>query len=174
MRHLDLPGAGKFALITLDNGLDHTKPTTFGPQALANLDAAIDQVEQQAAAGSIAASASPASRSSSPSAPTSRASRRSRTRDEALDHRQARPPGRSSGSRTLAVPTFAFFNGAAMGGGVEIGAALHTTARSPPRCPRFSLPEVFLGLVPGWGGCALLPHLIGAGRARSPSSSRTR
>ena len=32
VRHLDLPcGAGRFALITLDNGFDHTKPTTFGP-----------------------------------------------------------------------------------------------------------------------------------------------
>ena len=52
VRHLDLPaGAGRFALITLDNGFDHTKPTTFG-----------------------SASASPASRSSSRSAPTSRAS----------------------------------------------------------------------------------------------------
>ncbi|NED89487.1 3-hydroxyacyl-CoA dehydrogenase, partial [Streptomyces sp. SID11233] len=53
VRHLDLPGAGRFALITLDNGLDHTKPTTFGPASLANLSAAIDQVEQEAAEGQI-------------------------------------------------------------------------------------------------------------------------
>ncbi|MGW9367513.1 3-hydroxyacyl-CoA dehydrogenase NAD-binding domain-containing protein, partial [Streptomyces albidoflavus] len=33
--------------------------------------------------------------------------------------------------------------------------------------PAFSLPEVFLGLVPGWGGCTLLPNLIGADRAVS-------
>ena len=40
---LDLPfGAGKFALITLDNGFDHTKPTTFGPRGLLNIDAALD------------------------------------------------------------------------------------------------------------------------------------
>ena len=51
VRHLDLPltgadaAGGRFALITLDNGLDHTKPTTFGPRSLANLDAAIDQLE---------------------------------------------------------------------------------------------------------------------------------
>jgi 3-hydroxyacyl-CoA dehydrogenase len=31
--------------------------------------------------------------------------------------------------------------------------------------PAFSLPEVFLGLIPGWGGCTLLPNLIGADRA---------
>ncbi len=32
---------GTLALITLDNGLDHTRPNTFGPQSLAALDAAI-------------------------------------------------------------------------------------------------------------------------------------
>ncbi|OEV23278.1 hypothetical protein AN219_26515, partial [Streptomyces nanshensis] len=54
VRHLDLPsGAGRFALITLDNGLDHTKPTTFGPQSLANLNAALGQVEKEAADGEI-------------------------------------------------------------------------------------------------------------------------
>lgn len=75
VRHLDLPaGAGRFALITLDNGLDHTKPTTFGPQSLANLDAAVDQVEKEAAEVRSPVSASPESRSSSRSAPTSRAS----------------------------------------------------------------------------------------------------
>ncbi len=33
--------------------------------------------------------------------------------------------------------------------------------------PRLLLPEVFLGLVPGWGGCTLLPNLIGADKAVS-------
>lgn len=71
VRHLDLPfGAGRFALITLDNGFDHTKPTTFGPASLANLSAAIDQVEKEAAAARSSVSASPASRSSSRSART--------------------------------------------------------------------------------------------------------
>lgn len=51
VRHLELPyGAGRFALITLDNGFDHTKPTTFGPASLANLNTAIDQVEKEASA----------------------------------------------------------------------------------------------------------------------------
>lgn len=75
VRHLDLPyGAGKFALITLDNGFDHTKPTTFGPGSLANLNAALDQSRRRPRTATSSASASPASRSSSPSAPTSRAS----------------------------------------------------------------------------------------------------
>jgi 3-hydroxyacyl-CoA dehydrogenase/enoyl-CoA hydratase/carnithine racemase len=67
---------------------------------------------------------------------------------------------------SLAVPTFAYYNGAAMGGGVEVG--LHCTYRTVSAAlPAFSLPEVFLGLVPGWGGCAILPNLIGADRAVS-------
>ena len=42
-RDVALPhGAGTMALITLDNGLDHTRPNTFGPRSLASLNAAID------------------------------------------------------------------------------------------------------------------------------------
>ena len=45
VRYLRLPGlAGEFALITLDNGHDHTRPSTFGPAGLASLDAALDQI----------------------------------------------------------------------------------------------------------------------------------
>jgi enoyl-CoA hydratase/carnithine racemase len=47
VRYLDLPlGAGRFALVTLDNGLDHTRPNTFGPGGLASLDAALDEIER--------------------------------------------------------------------------------------------------------------------------------
>src|SRR5262249_2952963 len=58
------------------------------------------------------------------------------------------------------VPTFAFVNGAAMGGGLEL--ALHCHYRSVSSgVAALALPEVFLGLVPGWGGTQLLPNLIG-------------
>ena len=64
-------GAGTLALVTLDNGLDHTKPTTFGPQALAELGRGARRAQ---GAGrrrrDRRRSASPASRSSSRSAPT--------------------------------------------------------------------------------------------------------
>ena len=64
----------------------------------------------------------------------------------------------------LAVPSFAFINGAAMGGGLEI--ALHCTYRSVSSgAAAISLPECFLGLVPGWGGTYLLPNLVGADTA---------
>ncbi len=62
------------------------------------------------------------------------------------------------------MPSFAFVNGAAMGGGVEI--ALHCTYRTiSSGVPAVALPECFLGLVPGWGGTYLLPRLIGPSKA---------
>ena len=62
------------------------------------------------------------------------------------------------------MPTFAFVNGAALGGGLEV--ALHCAYRTVSSAPpRSRLPEVFLGLVPGWGGTSLLPNLIGADKA---------
>ncbi|MFD8933766.1 3-hydroxyacyl-CoA dehydrogenase NAD-binding domain-containing protein [Streptomyces sp. NPDC059578] len=166
VRHLDLPkGAGRFALITLDNGLDHTKPTTFGPRSLANLDAALDQVEQEATAGAIVGAGITGK-------PFIFAVGADLKGVEVLTrHEDALAIGKGGHDvfkrlAGLAVPTFAYYNGAAMGGGVEVG--LHCTYRTVSKAvPAFSLPEVFLGLVPGWGGCALLPQLIGAERAVS-------
>nr|WP_240930239.1 3-hydroxyacyl-CoA dehydrogenase NAD-binding domain-containing protein [Streptomyces coryli] len=166
VRHLDLPGgAGRFALITLDNGLDHTKPTTFGPQSLANLDAAIDQVEAEASKGDIVGVGITGK-------PFIFAVGADLKGVELLKrHEDALAIGKGGHDvfkrlSALAVPTFAYYNGAAMGGGVEVG--LHCSYRTVSKAlPAFSLPEVFLGLVPGWGGCALLPNLIGADRAVS-------
>src|ERR1700683_863647 len=56
VRDVDLgAGVGRLALITLDNGHDHTKPSTFGPQGLLSLNAALDAVAARAGAGEIAA-----------------------------------------------------------------------------------------------------------------------
>ncbi|WP_263164709.1 3-hydroxyacyl-CoA dehydrogenase NAD-binding domain-containing protein [Streptomyces sp. SCSIO ZS0520] len=166
VRHLDLPlGAGRFALITLDNGFDHTKPTTFGPGSLANLNAALDQVEKEAADGSVVAVGLTGK-------PFIFAVGADLKGVEILkNHEDALAIGKSGHEvfkrlSSLAVPTFAYYNGAAMGGGVEAG--LHCTYRTVVKSlPAFSLPEVFLGLVPGWGGCALLPNLIGPEKAIS-------
>src|SRR5689334_16961007 len=50
----------------------------------------------------------------------------------------------------LGVPTFAFVNGLALGGGLEL--ALNADYRTISEAvPALALPEVFLGLVPGWG-----------------------
>jgi 3-hydroxyacyl-CoA dehydrogenase/enoyl-CoA hydratase/carnithine racemase len=166
VRHLELPDVrGKFALITLDNGLDHTKPTTFGPQSLANLDAAIDQVEREAGDGEIVGVGITGK-------PFIFAVGADLKGVELLGRREdALAIGRGGHDvfkrlSQLTVPSFAYYNGAAMGGGVEVG--LHCTYRTVSAAlPAFSLPEVFLGLVPGWGGCVLLPNLIGPQRAIS-------
>ena len=47
--------AGTLALITLDNGFDHTKPNTFGPEGIAGLQAAVDTLRTRAEAGEIQA-----------------------------------------------------------------------------------------------------------------------
>jgi 3-hydroxyacyl-CoA dehydrogenase/enoyl-CoA hydratase/carnithine racemase len=56
-------------------------------------------------------------------------------------------------------PTFAFINGLALGGGLEVGLNCHY--RTLASTAFTALPECFLGLVPGWGGATLLPKLIG-------------
>lgn len=161
VRHLDLPGgAGRFALITLDNGLDHTKPTTFGPQSLANLDAAIDQVEKEAADGEIKGVGITGK-------PFIFAVGADLKGVELLKrHEDAVAIGKGGHDvfarlAGLAVPTFAYYNGAAMGGGVEVG--LHCTYRTVSAAvPAFSLPVVRGRAVPGY--LFLLPHSAG----RSP------
>ncbi|MEU6237747.1 3-hydroxyacyl-CoA dehydrogenase NAD-binding domain-containing protein [Kitasatospora sp. NPDC047058] len=164
VRHLDLPlQAGKLALITLDNGFDHTKPTTFGPGSLLKLSEALDQVEAEAAEGKIVAAAITGK-------PFIFAVGADLKGVELLqEHADALAIGKGGHEvfkriAALSVPTFAFYNGAAMGGGVEVG--LHCDYRTVSAgVPAFSLPEVFLGLVPGWGGCSILPNLIGPAKA---------
>ncbi|MFI9329837.1 3-hydroxyacyl-CoA dehydrogenase NAD-binding domain-containing protein [Kitasatospora sp. NPDC052868] len=164
VRHLDLPlQAGRLALITLDNGFDHTKPTTFGPGSLLKLSAALDQVEAEAAEGSIVGVAITGK-------PFIFAVGADLKGVEILKaHADALAIGKGGHEvfkriAALSVPSFAFYNGAAMGGGVEVG--LHATYRTVSTgVPAFSLPEVFLGLVPGWGGCTILPNLIGPAKA---------
>jgi len=63
----------------------------------------------------------------------------------------------------LPVPSLALINGFAFGGGLEF--ALAATFRLCATNATFGLPEVKLGLIPGYGGTQRLPRLIGEGRA---------
>jgi len=63
----------------------------------------------------------------------------------------------------FAVPSIALVNGYALGGGCEL--AMACTFRLATANARFGLPEVKLGLVPGYGGTQRLPRLIGLSRA---------
>jgi 3-hydroxyacyl-CoA dehydrogenase/enoyl-CoA hydratase/carnithine racemase len=157
-RDVALPGgAGTAVLITLDNGHDHTKPNTFGPAGLSELGEVLDTALARTDIAAVAITGKPfifavgADLNGVPHIPG-----REQARAIAeLGHDVFRRLGEAR------VPTFAFVNGAAMGGGLE--AALHCTYRTiSSGVPAVALPETFLGLVPGWGGTYLLPRLIGA------------
>ncbi|WP_417725182.1 enoyl-CoA hydratase/isomerase family protein [Salipiger sp.] len=63
----------------------------------------------------------------------------------------------------LPIPSIALVNGYAFGGGCEI--ALASTFRLASANAIFGLPEIKLGLTPGYGGIARLPRLVGEARA---------
>jgi 3-hydroxyacyl-CoA dehydrogenase/enoyl-CoA hydratase/carnithine racemase len=161
VRVLDMPrGAGRMALITIDNDRDHTRPTTFGPQGMASLDAALDQVAAMDGLAAIGVTGKPfifavgADLSATAAVTDGEVIRQF----SQLGHNVLRRFGE------MDVPTFAFVNGLAMGGGTEL--ALHCTYRTMSAAAgAISLPEVALGLIPGWGGAWLLPNLVGPAAA---------
>jgi enoyl-CoA hydratase len=63
----------------------------------------------------------------------------------------------------LSKPVIAAVNGFALGGGCELALACHVRVAST--LAKFGLPEVKLGLIPGYGGTQRLPRLIGRGAA---------
>src|SRR6266849_4997796 len=168
VRDVELPyGAGTMALITLDNGHDHTKPNTFGPAGLVSLRDALDAVAARATpeAGEqrIAAVGVTGKPFIFAVGADLTGAALIRSRDEALTiARLGHQVFRRFGE--LGVPSFAFVNGAALGGGLEL--ALHCSYRTiSSGVTAVAFPECFLGLLPGWGGTYLLPRLIGPANA---------
>ncbi|WP_400998903.1 3-hydroxyacyl-CoA dehydrogenase NAD-binding domain-containing protein [Agromyces sp. GXQ0307] len=159
VRDIPLSDGRTLALVTLDNGRDHTRPNTLGPNTLLEYAAALDALTARAAAGEIHAVAVTGK-------PFILAAGADLSKVSQLPNREAGLRIAQLGHHalgklaTVGVPSFAFINGLALGGGVEIG--LHADYRTvDASLPALALPEVFLGMIPGWGGATLLPNLIG-------------
>lgn len=157
---VELPGgAGTFALITLDNDVDHSRPTTLGPNTLLELGGVLDALKERADKGEIVGVGVTGKphylvAGADLSAVKTLGEYEDGVAMAALGHEVYAKLG------NLGVPSFAFINGVALGGGLEI--ALQSDYRTVSTgAGALALPEAFIGLVPGWGGVYLLPRLIG-------------
>ncbi|MDE8668349.1 3-hydroxyacyl-CoA dehydrogenase NAD-binding domain-containing protein [Pseudarthrobacter sp. H3Y2-7] len=153
------PGPGVFALITLDNGLDHSKPTTLGPNTLVELGTVLEGLKERAARGEIVGVGVTGKPYFLVAGADLSAVKSLENREHGLWMAQLGHDVYAT-LANLGVPSFAFINGVALGGGLEI--ALQSTYRTVSTgAGALALPEAFLGLVPGWGGVYILPRLIG-------------
>ncbi len=149
-----LARAGDVALLTIDNGEDHTKPTFLGEAALASLDRALTELERGSyealvITGKPFVFCAGADINQFAGATAELAREGSRVGHELFGRIAALP-----------FPTVAAINGACLGGGVEL--ALHCDARTISSSVRhFACPECFLGIIPAWGGTQLVPRLVG-------------
>jgi 3-hydroxyacyl-CoA dehydrogenase/enoyl-CoA hydratase/carnithine racemase len=149
---------GPIAIVTMDNGEDWQKPNTFGEAALRSLEGVLDQLRSRDWRGLLLTGK-----------PFVFAVGADIGEFGEITPDRARLGGQAGHElfgrlRDLPFVTVAAINGAALGGGVEI--ALHCDYRTIASSVRhFACPEVFLGLIPGWGGTQLIPQLVGAEQA---------
>ena len=159
LTYTDSPTAGRLAVMTMDNGRDHTKPNTFGEAALRSLGEALDQLEAQDDVKGLLLTGKP----------FIFAVGADLTEFEGMDPDRAREAGRVGHElfariAALPYPTLAAINGACMGGGLEI--ALHCDHRTlSTGAVAIAFPEVFLSILPAWGGTQLAPRIVGARNA---------
>ncbi len=136
---------GPIALVTIDNGEDWQKPNVFGRAAFASLAEILPQLREGAWRGLVLTGK-----------PFVFAVGADLTEFPEITSPDLARAGARAGHdafaaiRDLPYPTLAAINGAALGGGLEI--ALHCDFRTLARSVRhIGFPEVFLGIIPGWG-----------------------
>ncbi|MBK0421288.1 enoyl-CoA hydratase/isomerase family protein [Leucobacter sp. CSA2] len=163
VRDVALPSGGTLALITLDNGRDHTRPNTLGPRTLDAFGKVLDEQKERAARGEIqgvAVTGKPFifAAGADLSKVSTLATKENARLMAQLGHFVLGKLGK------LGVPSFAFVNGLALGGAMEI--ALNSDYRTlDSSAAALAFPEVFLGIIPGWGGATIVPNLIGIEKA---------
>ena len=119
VRDVALPGGRMLALLTLDNGRDHTRPNTLGPATLMELSGVLDELAQRAGRGEIAAVAI----TGKPFILAAGAdlSKISEIPSREIARQMAQLGHETFGKFTeLGVPSFVFINGLALGGGLEV------------------------------------------------------
>lgn len=157
---LDLPQGRTIAVLTLHNDADR-RPETLGPRSIQELLTAIDDVRESAENGSVDGVMIEGT------APTFAAGV-DLTLVDTLAGDETSPLtmiGRMGHDfvesiRALPVPTCARVNGTALGGGLELALAADYRV-GHPGTKNIGLPEIRLGLLPGWTGVFTLPRLIG-------------
>src|SRR5690625_877357 len=146
---------GTLALITL-TGLGG-RPATLGPESIAALEEALGTCTERVRAGQLSAVALTGTEGYFLAGADLRAIA---TIGEEADARRVAEAGHRIVGALRELPSFALVNGLALGGGLELALACRYRVAAAEAGP-LGLPETMLGLVPGWGGCYLLPRLIG-------------
>src|SRR2546421_2655510 len=133
---------------------------TCSPQMLADLAQALDAIERDRPAGVIFASA----KTKSFNAGADLFEIRKMSREQVM---QYLADGQTLFNRiaALPMPTVAAINGDCLGGGFEFALACAYRVAADNSAINIGLPEVKLGLIPGWGGTTRLPRTIGLTKA---------
>jgi len=149
-------GGRRVTVLTITNG-DDRRPATLGPLGLERLGNALDVIAKDPSSTDAVVITGNGRTFCAGANLDTLASPRSLNDALAFAREGHRVLAKLS---HLVVPTIAAINGIALGGGLEL--ALHCTYRvAQVETARLGLPEIGLGLIPGWGGATLLPRIIG-------------
>ena len=152
-----LEARGRVAILTLDRA---DRLNTLSPEMLDSLAARLDELEADDGIGAVVVTGD-GDKAFSAGADVSLVREAS-----PLEARAFAARGHATLDRieSLRTPVIAAVNGYALGGGCEL--ALACDIRLASDRAQIGLPEVTLGIFPGWGGTQRMPRLIGPGRAK--------